>query len=40
MTPRELALAIECVRGRAPAPPAREALDLLMKTYPDRTRGG
>ena len=35
MTPRELAAAIEAVRGRAVAPLDRNALDDLMRRYPD-----
>jgi len=34
MTPRELAYAIEAVRGRA-APLERAAFDDLMRRYPD-----
>lgn len=34
MTPRELAYAIEAVRGRS-APLDRAALDAMMKRYPD-----
>ncbi len=34
MTPRELAYAIEAVRGRA-VPLERAALDELMRRYPD-----
>ena len=36
MTPRELACAIEAVRGGAPLSRAR--LDALMKRYPDELR--
>jgi len=35
MTPRELAAAIEAVRGRAAPPLARAAFDDLMRRYPD-----
>ena len=35
MTPRELAAAIEAVRGRTLAPPSRGHLDELMRRYPD-----
>ena len=35
MTPRELALAIIAVRGRAPAPIARGDFDALMQAFPD-----
>jgi len=36
MTPRELALAIRAVRGSAPEPIDRAALDELMQKFPDR----
>jgi uncharacterized phage protein (TIGR02216 family) len=36
MTPRELAHAIEAVRGRAPAPIERSDFDALMKKFPDK----
>jgi len=36
MTPRELAFAIRAVRGTAPEPINRAALDELMKQFPDR----
>jgi uncharacterized phage protein (TIGR02216 family) len=35
MTPRELAAAIETVRGRVVAPLGRARLDDLMRRYPD-----
>jgi uncharacterized phage protein (TIGR02216 family) len=35
MTPRELALAIEAITGRAGEPLPRTALDQLMTRYPD-----
>jgi uncharacterized phage protein (TIGR02216 family) len=35
MTPRELACAIEALRGRAGAPLDRAAFDELMTRYPD-----
>jgi uncharacterized phage protein (TIGR02216 family) len=35
MTPRELAAAIEAVRGRAMPPLARAAFDDLMRRFPD-----
>lgn len=35
MTPRELAAAIEGVRGRIVAPLGRAGLDDLMRRYPD-----
>jgi uncharacterized phage protein (TIGR02216 family) len=35
MTPRELALAIEAVKGRGAAPLERSALDALMQQFPD-----
>ncbi len=35
MTPRELAAAIEAVRGRFVAPLGRAGLDELMRRYPD-----
>jgi uncharacterized phage protein (TIGR02216 family) len=35
MTPRELALAIEAVTGRAAAPLGRAAFAALMKRFPD-----
>jgi uncharacterized phage protein (TIGR02216 family) len=35
MTPRELALAIEAVTGRAGAPLGRAELAMLMMRYPD-----
>jgi uncharacterized phage protein (TIGR02216 family) len=35
MTPRELALAVEAVRGRVSAPIERAALDTLMRRFPD-----
>jgi len=35
MTPRELAAAIEAVRGRTPAPLHRATFDELMRRYPD-----
>lgn len=35
MTPRELALAVEAVAGRAPAPLKRVTLAELMTRYPD-----
>lgn len=35
MTPRELALAIEAVSGRGGAPLPRDALNDLMKRFPD-----
>jgi len=35
MTPRELAAAIEAVRGRTLAPLQRATLDELMRRYPD-----
>lgn len=38
MTPRELALAIEAVRGRVPASLDREAMVSLMRRYPDARR--
>ena len=38
MTPRELALAIEAVRGRVPAPIDRNAMTSLMRRYPDAHR--
>jgi uncharacterized phage protein (TIGR02216 family) len=36
MTPRELALAIEAVRGRGSPPIERAVLDALMQRFPDR----
>jgi uncharacterized phage protein (TIGR02216 family) len=39
MTPRELALAIEAVRGRASAPIERSAFDALMQRFPDTEIG-
>ncbi len=38
MTPRELACAIEAVRGREPAPMQRATLEHLMKSFPDGRR--
>lgn len=38
MTPRELALAIEAVTGRAGEPLARSRLAELMKRFPDGGR--
>ena len=38
MTPRELALAIEAVRGRVPTPLDRNAMASLMRRYPDAHR--
>ncbi len=38
MTPRELALAIEAVAGRAPAPLKRATFADLMMRYPDGRR--
>ncbi len=38
MTPRELALAVEAVRGRSPAPLARATLIDLMMRFPDGQR--
>lgn len=35
MTPRELALAYQALCGRRTAPPGREALDELMRRFPD-----
>lgn len=35
MTPRELAFAIEAVRGRGSAPIERSAFDALMQRFPD-----
>ena len=35
MTPRELAAAIEAVRGRVVAPLDRTGFDNLMRRYPD-----
>ena len=35
MTPRELAAAIEAVRGRTAAPLPRATLDDLMRRFPD-----
>lgn len=35
MTPRELALAIRAVTGRADAPIARDVFTQLMRRYPD-----
>jgi uncharacterized phage protein (TIGR02216 family) len=35
MTPRELAAAIEAVKGRAVSPPDRASLNDLMRRYPD-----
>ena len=35
MTPRELAAAIEAVRGRAVAPLGRTGFDDLMRRFPD-----
>jgi uncharacterized phage protein (TIGR02216 family) len=35
MTPRELHRAAEGVYGRSAAPPSREALDALMRDFPD-----
>jgi uncharacterized phage protein (TIGR02216 family) len=35
MTPRELAAAIEAVRGRTLAPLPRDGLEDLMRRYPD-----
>jgi uncharacterized phage protein (TIGR02216 family) len=37
MTPRELALAIEAVRGRA-SPLDRKGFEQLMASYPDELR--
>lgn len=36
MTPRELARAMEGVRGRSGGPLGREALNGLMAAYPDK----
>ncbi len=36
LTPRELAAAIEGLRGGAQAPMTRAALDALARKYPDR----
>lgn len=38
MTPRELALAVEAVAGRRPAPLARATLVELMTRFPDGQR--
>ena len=38
MTPRELALAVEAVMGRAPAPLHRATLVDLMTRFPDGQR--
>jgi uncharacterized phage protein (TIGR02216 family) len=35
MTPRELAVAVEAVRGRTGASLARAGLDELMRRFPD-----
>jgi uncharacterized phage protein (TIGR02216 family) len=35
MTPRELALAVEAVAGRTPAPLKRASFAELMTRYPD-----
>jgi uncharacterized phage protein (TIGR02216 family) len=35
MTPRELAAAIEAVKGRTVSPPDRASLNDLMRRYPD-----
>lgn len=35
MTPRELALAYEALSGRRPVSPGRDALEELMRRFPD-----
>lgn len=35
MTPRELALAYEALSGRRSVPPGRDALEELMRRFPD-----
>ena len=35
MTPRELAAAIEAVRGRGVSTPGRDDLNALMRRFPD-----
>ncbi len=39
MTPRELAQAVIAVRGGVATPIGRDALDDLMRRFPDLTRG-
>lgn len=40
MTPRELAYAVAAVRGPNTAPMDRTSLDALIRTFPDKPRGG